>query len=184
MKRLSHFARSIGRRFRRDRRGVSAIEFALVLPVMIVIYFGTNEISDMLMVDRKATTLASTAADLVAQDTEITDAEIADVFAATEAVMQPFDTSSVTIVISSVAADAMGVAKVQWSDGFRTAPRAVNSTVTLPAGLLAPLESVIMAETGYTYDSATAEFLTGSGYALNDTFYLKPRRSLSVARLP
>ena len=184
MRDIHHIARAALKRFRRDKKGVSAIEFALVLPVMITIYFGTNEISDMLMVDRKAATLASTAADLVAQDTEITNSEIADVFAATEALIQPYPTGTVTIVISSVVADANGVAKVAWSDGFNAGARAVNSTVTLPAGLIAPLESVIMAETGYTYDSATAQFLTGSGYTLTDTFYLKPRRSLTVARVP
>jgi Flp pilus assembly protein TadG len=170
------------RGFLKERSAVSAVEFALAAPVMITLYFGTVELSDLLMADRKATTLASTAADLVAQDTVVTDAEIQDIFAATTAVLRPFPASGATIVVSSVIADADGNTTVAWSDAYNTSPRAAGSAITMPSGLVLPGGSVILAETSYSYESTTARLISGE-FTVNDEFYLRPRRTMQVQRV-
>src|SRR5690606_22096728 len=111
----------------RNDEGVSAIEFALILPFMIAMYTGAMELSALMMADRKATNLAATAADLVAQDNVVTDAEIDDVFAATTAILAPLNPDDATIVVSSVIADLAGNSEIEWSDGFNTAGRAPGS---------------------------------------------------------
>ena len=70
------------RRFAGDRRGASAVEFALIAPFMILLYLGAVEIILALSIDRKITSAASALADLVAQDDVITDGEMADIMTA------------------------------------------------------------------------------------------------------
>ena len=168
--------------FWRDRKGLSAIEFAILAPVMISFYFGGVEISDVMTVDRRVTTVASATADIVAQATQIDNSDIQDVFTAASSIMQPYNGAGIQIVVSSVA-DNNGVATVLWSDGFQTTPRGVGSTVTLPSGLLTPGGSVVMAEVTYVYDSPFADFYIINP-VLTDTFYLKPRRVLQIPRIP
>ena len=177
---MSIFAKLVT--FWRDRKGLSAIEFAILAPVMISFYFGGVEISDVMTVDRRVTTVASATADIVAQATQIDNSDIQDVFTAASSIMQPYNGAGIQIVVSSVA-DNNGVATVLWSDGYQTSPRGVGSTVTLPSGLLTPGGSVVMAEVTYVYDSPFADFYIINP-VLTDTFYLKPRRVLQIPRVP
>src|SRR5262249_34725949 len=57
------------RRFARDKRGISAVEFAMLLPLMVTLYLGGVEVSQAVAIDRKVTLIARTVADLVAQVT-------------------------------------------------------------------------------------------------------------------
>lgn len=171
------------RRFIRDVRGVSAIEFALILPVMVTLYLGGVELSNMAIVHRKAVQVASTAADLVAQDTQISNAEMADIFTALNAILAPFDPSRATIRITSLTADSSNIARVDWSDAQGTSVRGTGSTVTLPAGLITSGLSVVMAEVTYSYEADYGIF-TSEPSVITETFYLKPRRVLKVDRIP
>jgi len=163
--------------------GLAAIEFALIAPVMLVTYFGTVELADALIVNRKATSVASTAADLVAQDTAITNAEMSDVFAALDAILFPYSSADASIVISSVISDGQGGAKVAWSDAQNYSARAVDSLVTIPEGLITTGSSVIFAEVRYSYRSPAGQLIYGT-IEMSDKFYVRPRRTLQVARVP
>lgn len=168
----------------RNDEGVSAIEFALILPFMIAMYTGAMELSALMMADRKATNLAATAADLVAQDNVVTDAEIDDVFAATTAILAPLNPDDATIVVSSVIADLAGNTEIEWSDGFNTAGHAPGSEMpNLPAGIVAPGGSVIVAEITFRYESLTGQFLNGEDFTVEDRFYMRPRRTSQVQRV-
>ncbi len=54
-----------------DRRGVAAVEFALILPFMLMLYFGCVILSEGLTAARKTNLLARSLADLVAQTTTV-----------------------------------------------------------------------------------------------------------------
>ena len=66
--------------FSKDEKGVSAVEFALILPLMIVLLFGVIELSSLLTVDRKMTSVTSTVADLVAQDNIVDTGELENLY--------------------------------------------------------------------------------------------------------
>jgi len=170
-------------RFLKDKSGLSAIEFGLLLPVMITSYFGVAEIGSFILADRKATAVASTAADLAAQSTQISNAGMADIMASLNTIIMPFTPSDLQIRITSVTANATGVTTVAWSDAVRTSPRAVGSSITMPAGLVPANQSVIMSEVTFKYTSIVGMFLA-NGITVTDTFYLKPRKSLAVQRVP
>jgi Flp pilus assembly protein TadG len=66
--RLPGGLKRLGSRFRKDRRGVAAIEFALLVPVMLIMYVGTVEITEAFYVDRRITLVTRVSGDLVARD--------------------------------------------------------------------------------------------------------------------
>jgi Flp pilus assembly protein TadG len=169
-------------RFRRNKTGMAATEFALITPLMLSLYFGVTELSDGLMCESKVTVLASTAADLVAQDSQITNAEMTEIFNALEEVMYPYSSASTQVVVSSLIYVNATSAKVAWSDAKNSSPRAVDSTVTIPSGLISAGGSVIFAEVKHNYTSPAGELIYGT-IQMSETFYLKPRRTTAIARV-
>ncbi|MEE2525518.1 TadE/TadG family type IV pilus assembly protein [Hyphobacterium sp. HN65] len=172
--------RNILCRLGRDKSGVSAVEFALIAPVMVVLYLGMVEISLALSADRKVTNAASALADLIAQDDVITDAEMTDILNAGVAIIQPFSADQFSVRISSVSMSLLGEVEVDWSDGRGMLPRAPGSQPTVPAGVLAPGRSVVWVEVAYAYQAPFRE-ITGD-FDINEEFFLRPRQSLSVSR--
>src|ERR1700751_2165158 len=77
-----------------DRRGLAATEFAFIMPVMLVMFFGTVEFSSGVAVDRKVTLMARTLSDLTSQSTSVMDADIANFFLASNWIMWPYTTST------------------------------------------------------------------------------------------
>lgn len=169
-------------RFVRDRRGVAAVEFALLLPVIITLYFGGIEVADLLIIDRKVTNASNTVADLVTQMTVVNNNSMQDIFNATQAILTPYPGAALQVTVTSVVADLANNTTVAWSDGFNAAPRAVGSTIVLPAGLTTPGSSVIVSEVSYSYTNAIGQFL--GTITMTDESYLRPRRSLQIIRTP
>ena len=159
--------------------GAAAIEFALLAPVMIAMFFGVVEFSAAVDCRTRVTNMASTAADLVAQDTVISPADMTNVFAALNAIVFPFSSATSKIVISSIVDNGSGGGKVDWSDAQNGPARTPGSSVTVPAGLISSGGSVILAEVTYTYSSPTTVVLIGA-VTMSNSFYAHPRRSAKV----
>lgn len=163
------------RSFRDDRRGVSAVEFALIAPIMILFYFGMAEICQGFMAKKRVEHVASAIADLVAQTDDVTTAELNDIYAAATQVMKPFPTTALKQRITSVTRNASGTPKVDWSSNNSWTSRATGSTVTVPANLIANGESLVMAEVEYVYTSPF-DYVLPQQMTFKKTFYLRPRQ--------
>lgn len=143
-------------RFARAREGVAAVEFALVLPVMMLLYVGSIELSDLISVDRRITVMAGTVGDLVArEDGFIYDDDLTDYFNAAQQIMTPYTTSGLKQLITSVYVNAAGTtATVRWSkqSGGATV-KGTGSTITLPNEIrsISKNKYVIVSETSYAY---------------------------------
>lgn len=169
-------------RLRRDKRGVSAVEFALIAPALIAFYFGLAEFTQAMMAERRASHVAAAMGDLVAQSTQISSATISDIFTIGATIMSPFPTSTLKMRISSVTANSTGTAnKVDWSSGSGMTALTTGSTVTLPSGLVSASQSVIMSEVTYTYDSPVDKFIP-TPIVFTKKFYLRPRKSDQVTK--
>lgn len=168
-------------RFRRSDRGLAAIEFALIIPVMLVTFFGIAEIANYILAARKVSNVASSAADLVAQDAVIDDGEMADIMGALDVVLRPFDPDEAQIRITSVVADSDGETTAAWSDARNTGAYAEGSPIDVPDGIVPDNQGIVMTEVSFTYKTLFGMFLT-DGMTVSDTFYLKPRRSTTVQR--
>jgi len=169
------------RRFLADKRGVSAVEFAMVLPLMVTLYLGGVEVSSAVAIDRKVTLIARTLGDLVSQATSVDDAGMTSILSATTAVMAPYSDANLKIIVSSVQINSQGVARVSWSDTKNGTPRTVGSTVTLPAALNVASTSLIWAEASYAYTPTIGYVITGTKN-LTDQIYMRPRLTDCVLR--
>lgn len=165
----------------RDERGVSAVEFALLLPLMVTLYLGGVEISQGLTIDRKVTLVARTVADLSAQASSISNSDMSNILAASTTVLSPFSTDNAKITVSEVSIDANGKATITWSDSKNGTARAVGSVVTLPTALNVANTSLIWGEASYNYKPVIGYVITGT-MTLSDQIYMKPRLSDSVTR--
>jgi Flp pilus assembly protein TadG len=169
------------RRLLRDQRGISAVEFAMLLPLMVTLYLGGVEVSQAVAVDRKVTLIARSLGDLVAQATNVTTSDVTSILAASAAVVAPYDDSKLKITVSSVKIDSTGVAKIAWSDTKNGTVRAVGSTVTLPDALNTNGTWLIWTEAEYAYTPAIGYVITGT-MTLKDQIYMRPRLSDCVTR--
>lgn len=119
------------RRLARDRKGAGAIEFAILFPVLIMLYIGAFEITIGLSVSKRATRAAGTVADLITQQQSVTKSTLAQMPSVATAIFMPYNSTSLTLKITGISIDASANAKVLWSwarDG--TVPYAKNATVT------------------------------------------------------
>src|SRR5258708_35821237 len=101
--------------FARDQGGVSAVEFAMLLPLMITLYLGTVEISQGVGIDRKVTLTTRTVADLASQVSSINNADMTNLLNASSSVIVPYDTTKLKVTVSEITIDNTGTAKIVWS---------------------------------------------------------------------
>ena len=168
------------RRLVRDHRGVAAVEFAIILPLMLTLYLGGVELSQGLITTRRSTNVAEALSNLVAEQPVcsancLTDAGIADVFAAATAIMSPYSTASLKMTVSSVvfynpAGSTAFNAEPQWTitnNGGTPRPCQILTSIannsnpsptTIPAGIYPAVGSAtataIVADVTYTYTPA------------------------------
>ncbi len=165
------------RRFRRDQRGVAAVEFALIAPVMVLLYCGLVELCQAMISERKANHVASAVGDLVTQAETVSISDMSDIFSIGSTIMQPFPTTDLAMRVTSITAGSSGTIVVNWS---RSSNWTGSSTPTIPAGMsLAVGDSLIVSEAKYKYTSIIKAVIPN---ALNysEAFYLRPRRSDKV----
>lgn len=175
---VSRIQRSL-RNLAQDTRGMSAVEFALILPLMITMYIGAVEFSDALTVSRRVTAVASATADLTSQAGQVTSGDVTDIFTAATSILTPYSTTPVSIVLTSVVADENNDTTVEWSCALNDSSRSQGSAFGLPAGLTQPFSSIIVAEVSYNYTPPLGKIITGN-VNMSETFYLRPRSSLKV----
>lgn len=166
-----------------DTSGAAAVEFGVILPVILAMYLGTAEVAQGVAVDRKVTITARALSDLVAQDVSISDAEMANIFDAATAIMTPYSTSPLKAKVSAVSIDANGNATVSWSSAYNDAPRAANTRVTIPPALRIANTQVIWSEISYGYTPPVAKYISGT-LTLKEEFFARPRESVTICRPP
>jgi Flp pilus assembly protein TadG len=175
-------ARTAGAAFWRERSGVSTIEFAITLPVLLLIFLGMIEFGEVFTVDRRITIVANSAADLVARTKTISDSDLNDIADAVDEIVRPYSPAPLAIVVSSIVTDENNNASVAWSWSDGAAARTVGAAFTLPeTGLTEPNTSIIVAEVTYPFTPSVGLFLTG-GTELDAVAYYRPRLAEAVEK--
>src|SRR5436190_19486601 len=103
--------RHVGR-LAHDQRGISAVEFAMLLPLMLTLYLGAVEISQGVGIDRKVTLTTRTVADLASQVSSINNADMTNLLNASASVILPYDTTKLKVTVSDITIDSNGTAKI------------------------------------------------------------------------
>jgi Flp pilus assembly protein TadG len=176
---------------RRAQRGVSAVEFALVAPLMVLMLFGATELSLLVTVDRKTTLAASTLGDLAAQTDLVSCAELSQISAVTRQVFEPYSGADASLVVANLKLDG-GAAKVEWSKFVQTISGvttcndvpgshslAVGNTVVIDTSLFATGGGVVVGDVEKVHTSVGTSFLPNN-ITMHERFYLRPRKSLKL----
>lgn len=165
---------SLGRmaRLGRDERGVSAVEFALLAPLMIGLYLGCAEISDGVGADRKVSLTAAAVANLTAQATTISTAGMTNILDASSSIIVPYSASNLKITVSCIAIDANKNARVKWS--VTRNGTALSGGASIPSALQVPNSQLIFAQVSYAYTPTVGYTITGT-LNLSDQMYMSPR---------
>lgn len=162
----------------RDRRGVAMVEFALILPVMLLLYLGGVQLQDAMSCKRKVTITTRAAADLVAQNTTgtTTAAEIQANLIVAAQVMQPYAPATAQIRLTQITTDSRGRTFIIWSRGQNTYAYPKGIQVRVYPAMSAPGSSFLVAEVDYNYSPA-ATFGTFGPITLNDIIWMVPRNT-------
>ena len=168
-------------RFGSEKKGLAALEFAIIAPMMIFVLFGSVDLLDMLDTNRRLENASASLADVVARDTEVSNAEVNGIWAALDMLMFPNHANDVKIRISSISIEDASTARVVWSEahGGMTA-RVANSTIALPDGMMTPGTSIILAEAQMDY-TGPLHFLLLTPVTMSQEAY---RRSRLVDPIP
>lgn len=169
-------------RFARATRGIVAVEFALIVPFLVTLLYGTAELGNVYMLDRKINRTANIGADLVAQGETITDAELTDVLDAMDEILKPYSIATRKIVLSSIYHDPVDDrVEVDWSVARNDSALVAGNVYALTPNLITTGESVIMVNFEYTYTPKFATFL--GSLTITEEAYLRPRLTLRVLKV-
>ncbi len=192
---LSGLFRGLGR-FRTDRRGVAALEFALIVPLLLMLYFVTMEVAQAIETNRRVGRVGSLVADLVTQQQEMSKTELEGILRIGEATLQPYNRTlpSITITAIEVTDEASPKVKVAWSrklvGGLFSAGLPKGEPTSIPTDLKIPGSFLIRTESNLAYKpviiwAAANKPALGLASAFDNidmkqTYYLRPRMSMKI----
>jgi len=185
-----------------DCSAIAATEFAVIVPLMLVLFFGTVEFSSGVAVDRKVTLIARTLADLTSQaasasansvSASVNDSYLQNVFTASIAIMMPYSPTPTVAQLSEIYVDSTGKATIQWSKGATIAAGATQATLgastrnpndnvtsVVPSQLLIKQTYLILSEVSYLYTPVGIGYVMKSNVTLSDVGYSRPRQATCV----
>jgi Flp pilus assembly protein TadG len=176
----------------RCTKGVAAVEFALIAPIMAALFMGSVELSQAITANRRVTQVGTSTGDLVARaDKNITDSEIIDIMKVGSYLMSPYSLAGLSVdvrVVASSATDATDT-KLKWTCSYK-ASNPANVTCTcpstsyaIPAGLVSKNDAVVISDIVYDYKPTLFDYFmkkyyaggAGGVYKMKETVYQKPR---------
>jgi Flp pilus assembly protein TadG len=172
---------------RGDTRGVSAVEFAMIIPLMFVMFFGMLDVSNGFAIDRKVSQITQGIADLTSRYTTLAETDVANFFVIADAMLTPYDKTKLKATISQVYIDpATKTAKVVWSRGDEK--NAVGKVIAVPINLIqkeasgaySPNQYLILGEVNYAYVPTIGWVVPKAGITLSDSTYTRPRQTTCV----
>lgn len=162
------------RRLAADTRGVAAVEFAFLAPILILFYFAMVEYCQGFMALKRTGHVASMVADLVAQNDTVTKTQITDIFAIGDQIIRPFSNTPLSQRVSSVTRVNAATYRVDWSVGRGIPTKLSVADAKIPSDMLAAGESVIIAEANYDY-SSPFDLVAPYATRFERMAYLRPR---------
>ena len=166
---------STAARFRKDRKGMAAIEFAAIFPFMLVLYFGVVDIGDLISTNRKVTLAASALGDLVAQAPgTVTASELNGLYKAIAPIMDPIPASAVKVHIL-VYRKSGSTAVLRWQ--HNTNGTCAGTLPTGMVGMMADGNDLVLARVCTSYAPITGKVVSAGPFNLTDQFVLRPREA-------
>jgi len=168
-----------GKELGRDERGLAAIELALTLPFLVLLFFGVVDLSQAISANKKITQATNTMADLITQAAgKVTKAEIDGVFNAARPILDPFPHEAFGVTIIALKPSGSGnTPEVRWiyNNGGMTCTTGDYKQKAKP--LMSNGNDVIFAVGCIKVPSLVTAFFSRDELNLHSTVYLRPRQS-------
>jgi Flp pilus assembly protein TadG len=174
-----------GRNLRYDQSGIAAVEFALILPIMLLLFLGSFETTNLVLAYMKLEASAETAADLVAQtrvNTVLQSTDFTNITNAAKQVLSPLPTSGVLLKIAFASVTYnTGSAVIDWHTEVNSATPITTANIPNNASLAnlgnqasGSTDSVIIVMLTYSYSSPYT-YILSSSYTLTESAFNRPR---------
>jgi Flp pilus assembly protein TadG len=168
-----------------DQCGIAAVEFALILPIMLLLFLGSFETTNLVLAYMKLEASAETAADLVAQtrvNTVLQSTDFTNITNAAKQILTPLPTSGsvLKIAYASVTYNT-GSAVIDWHTEVNSATPITTANIPNNASLAnlgnqasGSTDSVIIVTLTYSYSSPFT-YVLSSSYTLTESAFNRPR---------
>lgn len=166
------------RAFADARRGTVLIEFAILAPVMILLFMGGYQLCEAITCKRKVMIATRAVADLTSQYTTVTNAQLDQFLNASTQIMAPYAIDNAQVRVTQITVNAAGIPLISWSRALNTTTYKTGDYFNLPLTMRQPNMSYILAETSYNYEPGIGELVGNISY--NQQLYMLPRASSSV----
>lgn len=165
----------------RDTAGIVAVEFAFLLPVLVVLFTGAAEFGRMVLLSQKLQNSAFVLADLVGRDQRISVSKLNDIYFALGTIMEPFDFEGNGVaIVTSVSGDDDDGPTVNWQRAgagdlvAASGVGEVDGPAALPAALtLADGETLLVTEVYFEFEPLLGLML--EPYTIRKVAYHRPR---------
>ncbi len=171
------------RKFAGDVRGLAAVEFAFVAPILLFMLIGMVEVSRAVAMDRRMSRVTTMVADLVGREQKMTSADLTAIYKIVNQVMSPYDASTLMVSVIPVKASPSDATqtKVYASTTNRPSYNGGNlpakcASYSLSSSLLAKGASLIVVETSYKFTPLFLNYVLGAAN-WTDKAYATPRNS-------
>ena len=160
----------------RRESGMAAVEFSLILPILVVLWIAGVEITQGLSVDRRLNNLSSSIGDLVSRSKAVTYGDVDRIFDIAPGALFPYATTGLTMRVTAVTIDGSQNATATWSRAENTTAYSTNQNMNslVPLSLRVANTQVIMAEATFPYKPAVGYLITGTK-TLSDRVFFVPR---------
>jgi Flp pilus assembly protein TadG len=163
-----------------DRAGTAGIEFAIVLPVMLIFSLVALEATLAVMASMCLSNAAISVANLVAQQSNVNASSIANFCTAGQLSMTPWSGSPLKIAIASVTNYGAGP-RVDWQDTSCGSAGSISNATTLATGLIPKKnDSVIVVQASYRYTSPI-QYLITAAINMTQNSVQRPRSGSNVS---
>ena len=179
-----------------DQKGIVAVEFTIIVPIIIAMYLGLASLSSAMMITRKINLISRSVADLVSQqpaNTSLTDNTLSQVYGAALAIFYPNDPTNLKILVSEVIIYNQGGLKARPEFSVSIGPTSINQRVcgglaqvangsvfsvgSFPIGLYTP-GAYVEAHVKYNWaPSFATNIMPAGGLTLQAVNYMRPRQS-------
>lgn len=180
------------RRFVSSTRGVAAIEFAMILPVLLLLFLASIDAGRAIAIYMKVRSATYTLDAITNQYTQIQSTDMTSILGATSVVLAPYSGSPAVVTISQISVTNAGASTgtVAWSATLNGTPLTQGATVSVPTAMTTSFTCstsspcyLIYGQVSYTYSPMFAFFITNA-ITLSDSLYVTPRSSACIVYVP
>lgn len=168
---------------RSDRRGAAAVEFVLVAPLMLTLFFGLFAMVQFVRAKMVMSSTASSMANMVAAQLAVTSVTLNDYCSGAQRIMQPYAASGLSMaVITYTMQSDKTIASWEYDKACPTTSSSwatSSTTLTLATSLLTgPGDSIVVVQASYIYPMSYGYAILGlpnTNMTLTQTAYARSR---------